>query len=226
MPFLNYNHYNNLFISFAFIPLSRQRKKKKQKLIQRQEEKIQEMIAIMQKAADLDDLYFEQNLKQDRENMSRLIVENEGLRELLQISKKFGTLNVATDIDKVCVQTQTDSDAEAINSNNNSNVDGAKKANTIKKTASDISTTSAPPTKISNINSSAAANSKKNSATSNPSSATTPKSTASTTNTTTAPTPTSTAITSPASKVSSPSSTTSTTSTSSSSSSSSKTTAS
>lgn len=86
------------------------------------------MIAIMQKAASLDDGDFEQNLKKDRENISRLIVENQGLRELLQISQKFGTgtlsnnnaiantnadANATTvnETNKISVETQTDSNA-------------------------------------------------------------------------------------------------------------------
>lgn len=101
-------------------------------IIQRQEEKIQEMIAIMQKAASLDDGDFEQSLKRDRENISRLIVENQGLRELLQISQKYGgssateegedpetttraatalSNNNASDGNKISVETQTDSNA-------------------------------------------------------------------------------------------------------------------
>lgn len=72
------------------------------------------MIAIMQKAASLDDGEFEQNLKKDRENISRLIVENQGLRELLQISSKFGspsTNNNGSESNKISVETQTDTNA-------------------------------------------------------------------------------------------------------------------
>lgn len=87
------------------------------------------MIAIMQKAASLDDGDFEQSLKRDRENISRLIVENQGLRELLQISQKHGSSsateevehtettatalsnNNASDVNKISVETQTDSNA-------------------------------------------------------------------------------------------------------------------
>lgn len=88
------------------------------------------MIAIMQKAATLDDSDFEQNLKKDREKISRLIVENQGLRELLQISQKYGTgtlnsnnnttadgtaeaeANVTVqEANKISVETQTDSNA-------------------------------------------------------------------------------------------------------------------
>lgn len=74
------------------------------------------MIAIMQKAASLDDSDFEQNLKKDRENISRLIVENQGLRELLQISQKYGNTgslsnNNANETNKISVETQTDSNA-------------------------------------------------------------------------------------------------------------------
>lgn len=86
------------------------------------------MIVVMQKAASLDDGDFEQNLKRDRENISRLIVENQGLRELLQISRKYGSPsateqveatetmtalsnNNASDGNKISVETQTDSNA-------------------------------------------------------------------------------------------------------------------
>lgn len=73
------------------------------------------MIAIMQKAASLDDSDFEQNLKKDRENISRLIVENQGLRELLQISQKYGSAtpsnNNGSEATKISVETQTDSNA-------------------------------------------------------------------------------------------------------------------
>lgn len=101
-------------------------------IIRRQEEKIQEMIAIMQKAALLDDDDFINEVKKDRENISRLVVENRGLREILDISKKFGSVNVQstqengndTVIDatkseteklekteKISVETQTDENA-------------------------------------------------------------------------------------------------------------------
>lgn len=73
------------------------------------------MIAIMQKAATLDDGDLEQNLKKDRENISRLIVENQGLRELLNISQKYGSAttsnNNANETNKISVETQTDSNA-------------------------------------------------------------------------------------------------------------------
>lgn len=73
------------------------------------------MIAIMQKAASLEDSDFEQNLKKDRENISRLIVENQGLRELLQISQKYGSStpsnNNGSEANKISVETQTDSNA-------------------------------------------------------------------------------------------------------------------
>lgn len=115
-------------LTFAFI--MKFRHFRHSQIIQRQEEKIQEMIAIMQKAATLDDSDFEQNLKKDRENISRLIVENQGLRELLQISQKYGTgtlnsnnngiadgeteaeANVTVqETNKISVETQTDSNA-------------------------------------------------------------------------------------------------------------------
>lgn len=115
-----FTYFNELFL-VGFFPLQ---------IIQRQEEKIQEMIAIMQKAASLDDGDFEQNLKRDRKNISQLIVENQGLRELLQISRNYGSTSVAeeettestavatalsnnnaSDGNKISVETQTDSNA-------------------------------------------------------------------------------------------------------------------
>lgn len=81
------------------------------------------MIAIMQKAIKLDEDDFE-IVKKDRENISRLIEENRGLREVLEISHKFG--NGSNDngnheskseteklekTEKISVETQTDTNA-------------------------------------------------------------------------------------------------------------------
>lgn len=54
-----------------------------------QELKIQEMMAVMRKATMMD----EQNINQESEKLVQLIKENEGLRELLQISRQYGSLN-------------------------------------------------------------------------------------------------------------------------------------
>lgn len=77
----------------------------KNELIRKQAEKIQEMAAIMQKAANID----EENANRDNEYISKLATENQGLRELLQISKQFGSLrqNILTLEDKG-VQTEID----------------------------------------------------------------------------------------------------------------------
>lgn len=56
------------------------------KIIREQREKINEMAAVMQRAASIDD-------DCDLELITRLRLENKTLRELLQISKQFGTLN-------------------------------------------------------------------------------------------------------------------------------------
>lgn len=91
-------------------------------IIQRQEEKIQEMVAIMQKAIKLDDDDFEV-VKKDQEDIRRLIEENRGLREILDISKKIGHLNdngnhenkseteKSEKTEKISVETQTDANA-------------------------------------------------------------------------------------------------------------------
>ena len=56
------------------------------KIIREQREKINEMAAVMQRAANLDDEY-------DNDLIARLRLENKTLRELLQISKQFGSYN-------------------------------------------------------------------------------------------------------------------------------------
>lgn len=56
------------------------------KIIREQREKINEMAAVMQRAASLEDDY-------DLELISRLRLENKTLRELLQISKQFGSFS-------------------------------------------------------------------------------------------------------------------------------------
>lgn len=71
------------------------------------------MIAVMQKAANLDDIYYEQNVKRDQEYMSRLISENQGLRELLGISRKYQSPNPIDPKNcgkKISIETQTDND--------------------------------------------------------------------------------------------------------------------
>lgn len=55
-------------------------------IIRQQEEKIQEMAAVMRKACELD----EDKVNREYEYLSQLITENKGLREMLEISQKFG----------------------------------------------------------------------------------------------------------------------------------------
>ncbi|GJQ83945.1 hypothetical protein Trydic_g8684 [Trypoxylus dichotomus] len=57
------------------------------KVITEQAEKIQEMAAVMDKAAHID----EDKSHKDEEVLSRLKAENKGLREMLEISCKFGS---------------------------------------------------------------------------------------------------------------------------------------
>lgn len=47
------------------------------------------MMAVMRKAASLD----EENINKESEKLVSLLRENEGLRELLQISRHYGSLN-------------------------------------------------------------------------------------------------------------------------------------
>ncbi|XP_075235015.1 FGFR1 oncogene partner 2 homolog [Lycorma delicatula] len=64
-------------------------------VIRRQAEKMNEMAAVMKMAAEID----EKNATQGKEVLSRLTTENQGLRELLGISTKFGSLQVKSDED-------------------------------------------------------------------------------------------------------------------------------
>ncbi|XP_026467632.1 FGFR1 oncogene partner 2 homolog [Ctenocephalides felis] len=58
-----------------------------EQLIKQQANKIQEMVYIMQKAANID----EEASNQDQEQLCRLTTENKGLRELLKIAKSYGS---------------------------------------------------------------------------------------------------------------------------------------
>uniref|UniRef100_T1H2L9 FGFR1 oncogene partner 2 homolog n=1 Tax=Megaselia scalaris TaxID=36166 RepID=T1H2L9_MEGSC len=59
-------------------------------IIRDQKEKINEMAGVMQRAAQMD----EQPYYKELEMLTQLKLENKGLREMLQISKQFGSLNV------------------------------------------------------------------------------------------------------------------------------------
>ncbi|KAJ8919405.1 hypothetical protein NQ315_016498 [Exocentrus adspersus] len=65
--------------------------KKYSEIIQTQAEKIQEMAAVMDKAALLD----ESREASEQEIVSMLKTENQGLREMLEISHKYGNLKTA-----------------------------------------------------------------------------------------------------------------------------------
>lgn len=58
-------------------------------IIHRQELKIKELMAVMRKASTMD----EENINKESEKLVQLIKENEGLRELLEISRQYGSLN-------------------------------------------------------------------------------------------------------------------------------------
>ncbi|GLV35186.1 Ionotropic receptor 76b [Carabus blaptoides fortunei] len=78
--------------------------KRYSEMIKQQAEKIQEMAAVMNEAALLD----EKNASKDMELLTRLKTENKGLRELLEISCKFGSLGkqmMATTMEDKDVQT-------------------------------------------------------------------------------------------------------------------------
>lgn len=75
----------------------------KDEVIRQQTQKIQEMAAVMQRASKLD----EEKLNQEQEYLSKLITENKGLRELLEISHKYGSNGQKILVDDKSTQTDT-----------------------------------------------------------------------------------------------------------------------
>uniref|UniRef100_A0A182Q2K6 FGFR1 oncogene partner 2 homolog n=1 Tax=Anopheles farauti TaxID=69004 RepID=A0A182Q2K6_9DIPT len=72
-------------------------------LIRQQTAKIQEMAAVMQRVSQLD----EETLNQEQEVLSKLITENKGLRELLEISCKYGSGGQKMLVDDKATQTDS-----------------------------------------------------------------------------------------------------------------------
>ncbi|XP_001656904.2 FGFR1 oncogene partner 2 homolog [Aedes aegypti] len=75
----------------------------KDEVIRQQTQKIQEMAAVMQRASQLD----EEKFNQEQEFLSKLITENKGLRELLEISHKYGSNGQRILVDDKSTQTDT-----------------------------------------------------------------------------------------------------------------------
>ncbi|XP_053669745.1 FGFR1 oncogene partner 2 homolog [Anopheles nili] len=76
---------------------------RRDEMIRQQTAKIQEMAAVMQRVSQLD----EEKLNQEQEILSKLMTENKGLRELLEISRKYGSGGQKIMVDDK--STQTDS---------------------------------------------------------------------------------------------------------------------
>lgn len=75
---------------------------RKDEMIRQQTQKIQEMAAVMQRASQID----EEKFNQEQEFLSKLITENKGLRELLEISKKYGSTGQKIMVDDKSTQTE------------------------------------------------------------------------------------------------------------------------
>ncbi|EAA00216.3 FGFR1 oncogene partner 2 homolog [Anopheles arabiensis] len=76
---------------------------RRDELIRQQTAKIQEMAAVMQRVSQID----EEKMNQEQEVLSKLVTENKGLRELLEISRKYGSGGQKMLVDDK--STQTDS---------------------------------------------------------------------------------------------------------------------
>ncbi|XP_055625967.1 FGFR1 oncogene partner 2 homolog isoform X2 [Toxorhynchites rutilus septentrionalis] len=74
---------------------------RKDEVIRQQTQKIQEMAAVMQRASQID----EEKFNQEQEFLSKLITENKGLRELLEISRKYGSSGQKILVDEKSTQT-------------------------------------------------------------------------------------------------------------------------
>lgn len=75
---------------------------RKDEMIRQQTQKIQEMAAVMQRASQID----EEKFNQEQEFLSKLITENKGLRELLEISRKYGSTGQKIMVDDKSTQTE------------------------------------------------------------------------------------------------------------------------
>ncbi|XP_065091945.1 FGFR1 oncogene partner 2 homolog [Ochlerotatus camptorhynchus] len=76
---------------------------RKDEVIRQQTQKIQEMAAVMQRASQLD----EEQFNQEQEFLSKLMTENKGLRELLEISHKYGSNGQKILVNSKSTQTDT-----------------------------------------------------------------------------------------------------------------------
>ncbi|XP_053685460.1 FGFR1 oncogene partner 2 homolog [Sabethes cyaneus] len=75
---------------------------RKDEMIRQQTHKIQEMAAVMQRASQIDD----EKCNQEQEFLSKLMTENKGLRELLEISQKYGSNGQKILVDEKSTQTE------------------------------------------------------------------------------------------------------------------------
>lgn len=87
---------NFLFLTFCRINLTLLIQ-----IITSQADKITEMAAIMKTAADLD----EENKLKEKEAFYSLKEENAGLREIVNIANKYGSLNKESSVESKTVQT-------------------------------------------------------------------------------------------------------------------------
>lgn len=71
-------------------------------LLQKHADKICEMAAVMNKAAEIDEI----NMQKERELLFQLKAENEGLREMLRLAKVSGSLK---EVEKQTIEVQTES---------------------------------------------------------------------------------------------------------------------
>ncbi|XP_055597807.1 FGFR1 oncogene partner 2 homolog [Uranotaenia lowii] len=79
-----------------------QNAERKDEMIRQQTQKIQEMAAVMQRASQID----EEKFYQEQEFLSKLMTENKGLRELLEISQKYGSNGQKIMVDNKSTQTE------------------------------------------------------------------------------------------------------------------------
>lgn len=78
-------------------------------------DKIKEMATVMQQAAEMDDNHF----NNDSQRLTQLLIENKGLRELLQISKENGSIAQNVLGEDKSIQTDDDINDNSIKNINN-----------------------------------------------------------------------------------------------------------
>ncbi|ALC38642.1 CG10158 [Drosophila busckii] len=118
-------------------------------VIRDQRDKINEMAAVMHRAASADD----ENVQRELQTISQLRMENETLRELLQISKQFGSAaRPIREYDHLLLEKAVQTDSQADDSADDLSISGASVENMNNNSVIQVYSNNTPEDNTSNIN--------------------------------------------------------------------------